>query len=295
MISAIALDLGTTSIKAGLLDQNGMLGNLVAKPAPKIAVNGGLYESDALAYAAIAEQALDECIAHGIISGAGGCQTLGLCSQRSSFLIWERATGQPVTPLISWQDNRGAASCAALRAHESLIRDLTGLPLTPYYFAPKLRILLQANPEWLARLESGELLAGTLDTFLVWRWSGGKHFMTDASMAARTLLMDIRQQQWSPRLCELFGIPINMLPKIRPSTGLNLKLDNGLTGRAKMSPLMMKPAVPVSLSPTLSRKRARGQTNRYARFMLTSPSNTPCKCASFRRMPHWIAWMNAAS
>src|SRR3989338_8276555 len=134
MISAIALDLGTTSIKAGLLDQNGMLGNLVAKPAPKIAVNGGCYESDALAYASIAEQALDECIAHGIISGAGGCQTLGLCSQRSSFLIWERATGQPVTPLISWQDNRGAASCEALRAHENLIRDLTGLPLAPYYF-----------------------------------------------------------------------------------------------------------------------------------------------------------------
>ena len=228
MISAIALDLGTTSIKAGLLDQNGTLGNLVAKSAPKIAVNGGLYESDALAYAAIAEQALDECIAHGIISEAGGCNALGLCSQRSSFLIWERATGQPVTPLISWQDNRGAASCAALHAHENLIRDLTGLPLAPYYFAPKLRILLQANPEWQARLEHGELLAGTLDTFLIWRWSSGKHFMTDASMAARTLLMDIRQQQWSPRLCELFGIPINMLPEIKPSAGLNLQLDNGL-------------------------------------------------------------------
>jgi len=269
MISAIALDLGTTSIKAGLLDQNGTLGNLVAKPAPKIAVNGGCYESDALAYASIAEQALDECIAHGIISGAGSCKSLGLCSQRSSFLLWERATGQPVTPLISWQDNRGAASCEALRAHENLIRDLTGLPLAPYYFAPKLRILLQANAEWLARLESGELLAGTLDTFLIWRWSSGQHFMTDASMAARTLLMDIHQQQWSPRLCELFGIPINTLPEIKPSAGLNLQLDNGLTGRAKMSPLMMQPAMPVSLSPTLSRKRARGQTNRYASFTLT--------------------------
>ncbi|OGS80680.1 MAG: carbohydrate kinase [Gallionellales bacterium GWA2_55_18] len=264
MISAIALDLGTTSIKAGLLDQDGALGNIVAKPAPKIAVNGGCYESDALAYATVAEQVLGECLTQ-----ASDCRTLGLCSQRSSFLIWEQATGQPVTALISWQDNRGAASCEALRTQENLIRDLTGLPLAPYYFAPKLRVMLQANPEWLTRLEQGELLAGTLDTFLIWRWSGGQHFMTDASMAARTLLMDIRQQQWSPRLCELFGIPINMLPEIRPSAGLKLQLDNGLTGRAKMSPLMMQPAMPVSLSPTLSRKRARGQTNRYASFTLT--------------------------
>ena len=228
-ISTISLDLGTTSIKAGLLDQAGALGNFIAKPAPKIAVTGGRYESDALAYAATAEQVLGECIAQ-----AGDCKILGLCSQRSSFLIWEQATGQPFTPLISWQDNRGAASCVALRAHENLIRDLTGLPLTPYYFAPKLRIMLQGNPEWLARLERGELLAGTLDTFLIWRWTGGKHFMTDASMAARTLLMDIRQQKWSPQLCELFGIPSNILPEIKPSAGLHLRMNNGLILQASV-------------------------------------------------------------
>lgn len=229
MISAIALDLGSTSIKAGLLDRNGDLVHIAATPAPKITVTGGHYESDALAYAAATEQALDECRAQ-----AGDCRTLGLCSQRSSFLIWEQATGQPLTPLISWQDNRGAASCAALRAHEHSIRALTGLPLTPYYFAPKLRILLQGNPEWQARLERGELLTGTLDTFLIWRWSGGKHFVTDASMAARTLLMDIRQQQWSPQLCALFSVPIGILAEIRPSAGLHLLLDNGLALQASV-------------------------------------------------------------
>src|SRR5450756_1674500 len=147
MISAIALDLGTTSIKAGLLHQDGVLSNIVARPAPKIIVTGGRYESDALAYAATAEQVLNECLAQ-----AGDCKSLGLCSQRSSFLIWERTSGQPLTPLISWQDTRGATSCEALRAHEKSIRSLTGLPLTPYYFAPKLRIVLQDNPEWRARL-----------------------------------------------------------------------------------------------------------------------------------------------
>ncbi|MDO8261967.1 MAG: FGGY family carbohydrate kinase [Gallionella sp.] len=240
MISAIALDLGTTSIKAGLLDRHGALSHIVAHPAPKISVNGGRYESDALAYAAIADQALSVCMAHEFISGAGECKSpglyssLGLCSQRSSFLIWEQASGKPVTPLISWQDNRGAVSCEALRAHENSIRDLTGLPLTPYYFAPKLMAVLQDNPDWRARLERGELLAGTLDAFLIWRWTGGKHFVTDASMAARTLLMDIRRQQWSPQLCELFGIPSSMLPEIKPSAGLNLQLNNGLILQASV-------------------------------------------------------------
>ncbi len=230
MISAIALDLGTTSVKAGLLDHKGALGHIVAKPAPRITVSDGHYESDALAYAAAAEQVLSECITQ-----AGDCKALGLCSQRSSFLVWERASGQPLTPLISWQDNRGAASCDALRAHENLIRDLTGLPLTPYYFAPKLRVMLLENPVWQARLERGELLAGTLDTFLIWRWSSGRHFfMTDASMAARTLLMDIRQRQWSPRLCELFGIPPSILPEIKPSAGLDFKLGNGLILQASV-------------------------------------------------------------
>ncbi len=229
MFSAIALDLGTSSIKAGFLNQDGTLNHVVAKPAPKITATDGCYESDALAYAATAEQVLEE-----RVTQAGECRTLGLCSQRSSFLLWERATGQPVTPLISWQDNRGAASCEALRAHENLIRELTGLPLTPYYFAPKLRSLLQGNPEWRARLERGELLAGTLDTFLIWRWTGGKHFMTDVSMAARTLLMDIRQQQWSPTLCNLFGIPAYILPEIKPSAGLNLRLDNSLILQASV-------------------------------------------------------------
>jgi glycerol kinase len=222
-ISAVALDLGTTSIKAGLLDQHGVLKQIVVRPAPKIIENCGRYESEALAYAAVADQALGESLAQ-----AEGCKTFGLCSQRSSFLIWEQATGQPFTPLISWQDNRGVASCEELQPHEKSIRSLTGLPLTPYYFAPKLRVVLQDNPGWLGRLERGELRVGTLDTFLIWRWTGGRHFVTDASMAARTLLMDIRKKQWSPQLCDLFGIPAHILPKIKSSAGMNLQLNNGL-------------------------------------------------------------------
>jgi glycerol kinase len=221
--SAIALDLGTTSIKAGLLDQHGVLSNLAIRHAPQIKADGGRYESDAQAYAQTAEQVLNECILQ-----ADDCKSLGLCSQRSSFLIWDKATGQPVTPLISWQDTRGAARLEELHAQEKTIRNLSGLPLTPYYFAPKLRVVLQENSGWLSRLERGELYVGMLDTFLVWRWTGGRHFVTDASMAARTLLMDIGQQQWSPQLCDLFGISTRILPKITSSTGMDIDLDNGL-------------------------------------------------------------------
>lgn len=227
--SAIAIDLGTTSVKSGLLDRNGELCNVVSKHAPQIDTKGGHFESDALAYAETVEQVLDDSI-----SQAGDCKTLGMCSQRSSFLIWEQDTGKPVTPLISWQDTRGAASCEALRAHENVIRRLVGLPLTPYYFAPKLRVVLQDNPAWLERLERGELRAGTLDTFLIWRWTGGRHFITDASMAARTLLMDVRQQQWSPQLCDLFGIPERILPEIKPSAGMNINVGNGLALQASV-------------------------------------------------------------
>ncbi len=229
LIAAIALDLGTTSIKAGLLDQHGTLGHIVTLPAPKITVNDGRYESDALAYAATTERVLNACLAQ-----TNSVPPLGLCSQRSSFLIWSKADGQPLTPLISWQDNRGAKSCEDLLANEGQIHKLTGLRLTPYYFAPKLRVVLQEHPQWRSQLERGELLVGTLDTFLIWRWSGGKHHVTDVSMAARTLLMDIRQMQWSPVLCKLFGIPQHILPQINPSAGMNLQLHNGLTLQASV-------------------------------------------------------------
>jgi glycerol kinase len=229
MITAIALDLGSTSIKAGLLDQHGAIVKIISQAAPPVHADGERYESDALAYADMADQVLNRCLEQCDV-----LPPLGTCSQRSSFVIWEQVSGKPVTPLISWQDIRGEASCIALQEQEPLIAKLTGLRLTPYYFAAKLRVVLQQNPQWRIRLEKGELLVGTLDTFLIWRWTDGKQHITDASMAARTLLMDIRTQQWSPVLCGLFEIPLSILPAIKPSTALNLPLNNGLTLQASV-------------------------------------------------------------
>jgi len=230
MIVAVALDLGTTSIKAGLVSADGELSGVAVCHAPPVAAEAGCYESDAAAYAEAADAALAECLAR-----TSERPPLGLCSQRSSFVIWERASGRPVTPLISWQDDRGMASCEALREQEGRIRALTGLPLTPYYLAPKLSVLLGEHPEWRAHLASGIWLLGTLDTFLIWRWTGGRHHVTDASMAARTLLMDVHGWQWSAELCELFGVDAAILPRIVPSAGLQIALDNGLRLQASVA------------------------------------------------------------
>lgn len=227
--AAVALDLGSTSIKAALLDRQGNLQHIVTQSAPVIDSRNGRYESSASDYARIAGQVLQECIAQ-----TGEKLPLGLCSQRSSFLIWDKASNEPVTPLISWQDDRGKSCCERLHASTNTLHTLTGLRLTPYYFAPKLSVLLQENPSWREKLVQGEWLAGTLDTFLIWRWTNGAHFVTDASMAARTLLMDIHRQQWSDTLCHLFDIPRSILPHIKPSTGLNLPLNIDLTLQASV-------------------------------------------------------------
>lgn len=228
--SSIALDLGTTSIKAASMDPQGNLQHIVTRSAPVIDSHNGHYESNARDYAEIADQVLKDCLTQ-----TGNNLPLGLCSQRSSFLIWDKINGHPVTPLISWQDDRGADCCNRLHASTDIIHELTGLRLTAYYFAPKLSILLQENPAWRERLVQGEWLAGTLDTFLIWRWTHGQHFLTDTSMAARTLLMDIHQQHWSETLCQLFDIPSSILPKIKPSAGLNISLpDFGLTLQASI-------------------------------------------------------------
>jgi glycerol kinase len=226
----IALDLGTTALKAGILTNGGEFAGVLSRPAPTMTGENGIRESDALTYLTTATELLDECLA-----GAGGNARLGLSCQRSSFLVWDKISGLPVTPLISWQDTRGEASCKALRAQEPLIKNLTGLRLTPYYFAPKLRVLLEEHPPLREGLEQGELVTGTLDSFLIYHWTGGSRHQTDASMAARTLLMDVRQTAWSPALCDLFGIPLGILPSLTPSVGLNLTLKNGCTLQASIA------------------------------------------------------------
>jgi glycerol kinase len=146
---------------------------------------------------------------------------LGITNQRETTLLWERAGGRPVANAIVWQDRRTAPFCAALKAagHEQSVRERTGLVLDPYFSATKIRWLLDAVSGLRARAEAGEIAFGTVDSFLIWRLTGGKTHATDVTNASRTLLCDLRTRRFSDELCALFGVPAALLPEVRPSAG----------------------------------------------------------------------------
>src|SRR6266850_1339001 len=146
---------------------------------------------------------------------------IGITNQRETAVIWDRATGKPIHNAIVWQDRRTADACAALRAagHEGDITRKTGLLLDPYFSATKIAWLLDHVAGARAAAEAGRLAFGTIDTFLLWRLTGGRVHATDATNAARTLLLDIRSATWDPALAELFRVPMALLPEVRDCAG----------------------------------------------------------------------------
>lgn len=146
---------------------------------------------------------------------------IGIANQRETTIVWERATGRPIHNAIVWQDRRTADACAELRERgdEPAIAARTGLLLDPYFSATKIAWLLDHVDGARAAAQAGRLAFGTVDSFLLWRLTGGKRHATDATNAARTLLMDIRAGSWDSELCELFGVPEAMLPPIHDCAG----------------------------------------------------------------------------
>ena len=153
-------------------------------------------------------------------SGSVEIAAIGITNQRETTVLWERATGRPVAPAIVWQDRRTAEMCDRLRAEglEPIVRQRTGLVLDPYFSASKIAWLLDYTPNCDAA-EAGEIAFGTVDSFLLWRLSGGRVHVTDVSNASRTLLLDLEGLQWSPEMCRIFGVPAAVLPKVVPSSG----------------------------------------------------------------------------
>ena len=141
---------------------------------------------------------------------------IGITNQRETTLVWQRRSGRPVHRAVVWQDRRTAARCAQLPA--DLIRERTGLVPDPYFSATKLEWMLR-DTTIAQRARAGEVLAGTIDSWLIWCLTGGTVHATDPTNASRTLLYDIDQMQWSNDLCALFGVPMAMLPEVRPSSG----------------------------------------------------------------------------
>jgi glycerol kinase len=145
---------------------------------------------------------------------------IGITNQRETTALWDRRSSRAVAHAIVWQDRRTTDACAQLRAagHEPMVRERTGLVLDPYFSATKLRWLLDHVKGARQKAEAGALAFGTIDSFLVWRLTGGAAHVTDVSNASRTLLMDLRERRWDRELLDLFGVPPNVLPEIRPSS-----------------------------------------------------------------------------
>jgi len=149
-------------------------------------------------------------------------RAIGITNQRETTLVWDRATGKPLHRAIVWQSRQSADICEALRADglEAMISERTGLVIDPYFSASKVRWILDRHPDARPRAEAGELIFGTIDTWLLYKLTGGAVHATEPTNASRTLLWDIRSQSWDPELLEIFDVPAAMLPDVLPSSGV---------------------------------------------------------------------------
>lgn len=139
---------------------------------------------------------------------------IGITNQRETTLVWDRVTGEPVHNAIVWQDRRTSEYCQSMKGHEATVTAKTGLLMDPYFSGTKLRWILENVDGVRDRAEAGELLFGTVDTFLIWKLTGGARHVTDATNAARTMMYDIREGRWSKTMCEMLGVPMGMLPEV---------------------------------------------------------------------------------
>ena len=226
----LALDQGTTSSRAILFDRGGRPVASAQRDFPQGYPFPGhvthdpedIWESQV----ATAREALGTA---GV--APSDVAAIGLANQRETTVVWDRATGKPVAPAIVWQSRVTADRCAELRAagHEPLFRARTGLPLDPYFSGPKIAHILDSTG-LRSRAEAGELCFGTVDTFLLWRLTGGALHATDVTNASRTLLFDIHRLTWDEELCRLAGVPPKVLPEVRSSAEIYGETEPTLLG-----------------------------------------------------------------
>ncbi len=211
----LSIDQGTTSSRAIVFDVDGSVRSSAQKEIEQIYPKNGWVEHDPEEIwnttIQVCQEALAQC--NGSVSG------IGITNQRETIVLWDRKTGIPLANAIVWQDRRTAQICAQLRAQnfEDLIIEKTGLLLDPYFSATKLCWLLDNIEGARKRAEKGELAAGTIDSFLLWRLTGGKLHATDATNASRTSLFNIHKQKWDADLMGIFRVPDIILPEVKDS------------------------------------------------------------------------------
>ncbi|HUD46369.1 MAG TPA: glycerol kinase GlpK [Candidatus Baltobacteraceae bacterium] len=226
----LALDAGTTSVRAIVFDQGGRIQSVAQKEVRQIYPKPGWVEQDPqeiwFTQISIAVEALGRArIRPGDIAG------LGITNQRETTIVWDRKTGDAVYNAIVWQDRRTAEACDGLRAagHNKSINARTGLLLDSYFSGTKIAWILDNVPGVRARAEAGDLLFGTVDTWLIWKLTSGQNVhVTDPSNASRTLLYNIHTGRWDEQLLKLFRIPASLLPEVRTSSEIYGEVSTSL-------------------------------------------------------------------
>jgi glycerol kinase len=204
----LAIDQGTTSSRAIVFDANLTPLSSAQKEFKQHYPASGHVEHDALEIWKTVLSTVKKAIKNHKI------KAIGITNQRETIVLWDKKTGVPLHHAIVWQDRRTAAFCAALKPHEAMIKAKTGLTLDPYFSASKLKWLLDNMPDARIRANNGELAAGTIDSFLLWKLTNGRSFKTDATNASRTMLYNIHEGVWDNELLNLFNIPRSLLPDI---------------------------------------------------------------------------------
>ncbi|PZR14156.1 MAG: glycerol kinase [Azospirillum brasilense] len=230
----LSIDQGTTSTRCIVFDDKAQQISLARREFAQHYPDDGWVEHDPEDIWRDVVDTVREALGEAGLTDGAGVAAIGITNQRETVVLWERETGRPVYRAIVWQDRRTAALCAKLKQEgaEDLVRTRTGLLLDPYFSATKLAWLLDNLPGVRERAERGELAFGTIDSFLLWRLTGGKVHATDATNASRTLLFDIHRQVWDEDLLKLFRIPAAVLPEVRDNSTVFGESDPALFGRA---------------------------------------------------------------
>ena len=218
-----ALDQGTTSTRCVLYDHRGRMVAVAQQEHGQVCQQPGWVEHDAAKIWSLVCRLIPQALADAHAEPEQ-VVALGVTNQRETTVVWDRFTGQPVAPAIVWQDTRTANVLDELTDHfdPEQIRQRTGLPLATYFSGPKLRWILDRDPLLRKRAEAGEVLFGTMDTWLIWNLTGGPDgglHITDVTNASRTMLMDLETLDWDEELLSCMRVPREMLPSIRPSLG----------------------------------------------------------------------------
>lgn len=227
----MALDQGTTSSRCILFDRTGAMVSIAQKEFTQIYPKAGWVEHDAMEIWSSQFGVAAEAMAK-VGADASDIVAIGITNQRETTIVWDKATGIPVYNAICWQCHRTADRIEALKAQgcERMIKSKTGLVPDAYFSATKIEWILDNVEGARKKAENGELLFGTVDTWLIWKLSKGKIFVTDYTNASRTMLFNIHDRCWDEELLELFGIPKSMLADVRPSSCVYGTTDEGLLG-----------------------------------------------------------------